>query len=68
MRISMKSTVFIHIFLFCVHFTWIYDSIIYLSGDVERNPERKSNLSQNIAMDHWNLNSITARSFIKFHF
>ena len=65
MRILMKSAIFIYVFLFCVHFTGIYDSIRYLSGDMERNPVTRPNSSQNVAIDHGNLNSMTTNSFIK---
>ena len=58
MRTSMKSTVFRLMFLFCVHFKWICNSIIYLSEDVERNPEPSPNFTQNITIGHWNLNSM----------
>ena len=64
-RISMKSNILMHMFLFRVHFTRIYGSIIYLSGYVERNPSAEPNSSQNITTDHWNLNTMTTHSFIK---
>ena len=62
---SMKSTAFMYIFLICVHFMWIYNSIIYLSGKVESNPESKPISSQNLTMGHWNLRRMTTYSLIK---
>ena len=45
---------------------WLYASTIYLSGDIEKNPGPRSSSSQNFSISHWNLNSITTHSCVKF--
>ena len=51
-------------------FTFItFDSvsltIIRLSGDIEENPGIKRSSDQSFPICHWNLNSITARHYLK---
>ena len=40
-------------------------SLIDLSGDIEKNPGPRHSSSQNFSISHWNLNSITAHSYVK---
>ena len=55
---------FICIFYGSIHI-WLYTRIIDLSGDIEKNPGPRPSSSQNFSICHWNLNSITAHSYVK---
>ena len=55
---------FICMFYGSIHI-WLYNSIIDLSGDIEKNPGTRPISSQNFSICHWNLNSITAHSYVK---
>ena len=48
-----------------VHHIWLSLTIIRLSGDIEENPSPKRNSNQSFSICHWNLNSITARNYLK---
>ena len=44
---------------------WLYSLLILLSADIERNPGPKRASTRNISICHWNLNSISAHSYVK---
>ena len=44
---------------------WLYLIRTKQSGDTEENPGPKPNSCQSYSIFHWNLNSISAHSFIK---
>ena len=58
---SILIWVYTHIWL-CIH---IWLCTIDLSSDIENNPEPRPSSSQNFSICHWNLNSITAHSYVK---
>ena len=39
--------------------------MIFLSGDIEKNPGPITNYSQGFKICHWNLNSIPTDNFVK---
>ena len=55
---------FISIFYGSIHI-WLNTCMTDLSGDIESNPGHWHNYSQNFSICHWNLNSITVRSYVK---
>ena len=56
---------YICILLAFIHHIWLYLIIFNRSGDIEKNPEPKRNSYQSLSICHWNLNSISARNFLK---
>ena len=50
------------------HF-WLYEIVLKISGDIEENsgPKPRSN-HESFSICHWNLNSISARNYIKLSF
>ena len=48
-----------------VHHICLGLNIIRLSGDIEENPGPKCHSKQSFSICHWNLNSITAPSYLK---
>ena len=48
-----------------IQFIWVHDLLIRQSGDIEMNPEPKSNPCHSFSMCHWNLNSLTAHNYLK---
>ena len=44
---------------------WLYTRKIDLSGEIEKNLGPRLNSSQHFSIFHWNLNSITAHSYVK---
>ena len=56
---------YICILLAFIHHIWLYLIIFNRSGDIEKNPEPKPNSYQSLSICHWNLNSISARNFLK---
>ena len=48
-----------------VHHIWLILTIIRQSGDVKENSGPRCNLNQWFSIYHWNLNSITAPSYLK---
>ena len=48
-----------------IYHVWLYSLAIELSGDIEENPGPKPNSCDWLSICHWNLNSISAHSFIK---
>ena len=48
-----------------LHHIWLSLTIIRLRGDIEENPGPKRNSNQSFSICHWNLNSITAHSYLK---
>ena len=55
---------FIYIFYGSIHI-WLCTRTIALSGDIEKNPGPRPSSSQNFSIRQWNLNSITAHSYVK---
>ena len=55
---------FICIFYGSIHI-WLYTRIIDLSGDIEKNPGPRHSSCENFLICHWNLNSVTAHSYVK---
>ena len=58
---------FICIFYSSIHI-WLYTCTIALSGDVEKNLGPRLCSSQSFLICHWNLNSVTAHSYVKVSF
>ena len=56
---------FIYIFYGSIHI-WLHTRTIDLSGDIEKNPGPRPRFSQIFLICHWNLNSITAPSYVNF--
>ena len=56
-----------HIYVLVAHVfhVWLYLILTNWSGDIEQNPRSKSNSCQSFSFCHWNLNRISAHSFIK---
>ena len=50
---------------FCLYYIWLHIYLVNPSGDVEKNPGRKSYSAQYLTIYHWNLNSIAAHNFTK---
>ena len=48
-----------------VHHVWLSLTITKLSGGIEENPGPNRNSNQSFSICHWNLNSITAHSYLK---
>ena len=58
-------------FLFLMGFSlntsfWLQILLVLLSGDVEINPGPKRTPQASLSICHWNLNSISAHSYVKF--
>ena len=51
---------------FYIHYVWVYFMTFKLSGYIEENPSPQPKSYDSLPICHWNLNSIHARSFIKF--
>ena len=45
--------------------TWFYSLLLLLRGDVELNPEPKSNSSSTFSICQWHLNCISAHNYVK---
>ena len=58
---------FVSIFVF-TFFISFFSRKLFLSGDIETNPGLRRNLNNHFTICHWNLNGISARSFVKIHF
>ena len=52
------------ILIYVNHF-WLYNNFMKLCGHVQENPGHKPSLNQIFSICHWNLNSISARNYIK---
>ena len=50
--------------LYANHF-WLDEIVLKRSGDIEENQEPKASSNQSFSICHWNLNSISAHSYIK---
>ena len=48
-----------------IQFTWVYALLIRKGGDIEMNPGPKPNPCHSFSICHWNLNSLTARNYLK---
>ena len=44
---------------------WLYLITLNRSGDIEKNPGPKLNCCHRFFINHWNLDSISARNFLK---
>ena len=65
-RFRKIAGVFVNIFVF-TFFVYLFSWMLFLSGDKETNPGKKSNLNKRSTIYHWNLNSLSAHSFAKVH-
>ena len=63
-RFRKIKGVFVNIFVF-KFFISFFSRKLFLSGDIETNPDPRRNLSNYFAICHWNLNSIPAHNFAK---
>ena len=68
-RIQIVKLVFAIRFLFiCIFYgsvhIWLYTRTIDLSGDIEKNPGPRPSSFQNSSICRWNLNSLTAHSYV----
>ena len=48
-----------------IQLIWLSLTIIRLSGDIEENPDPKCYSNQSFSICHWNINSVTARNYLK---
>ena len=48
-----------------IQFIWVYALLIRQSGDIEMNPGHKFNPCHSFSICDWNLNSLTAHSYLK---
>ena len=65
-RFRKIAGVFVSIFVF-TFFVYLFSWMLFLSGDTETNPGKKSNLNNHSTIYHWNLNSLCAHNFAKVH-
>ena len=65
MNILLLRIFHIYLLVTYVFHIWLYLILTKRSGDIEQNPEPKSNSSQSFSICQWNLNSISAYNFIK---
>ena len=65
-RFRKIAGVFVNIFVF-TFFVYLFSWMLFLSGDTETNPGKKSNLNNHSTIYHWNLNSLSAHNFAKVH-
>ena len=66
----LKLEFAIRLFFICIFYgsihIWLHTRTIDLSCDTEKNPGPRPRFSQNFSICHWNLNSATAHSYVKF--
>ena len=65
-RFKKNKGVFVSIFIF-TFFISFFSRKLFLSGDIENNPEPRRNLNNHFTICHWNLNSISTHNFVKIH-
>ena len=65
-RLYLFTTIYLLIILNLLEYLWVASRIISLSGDIEINPDPKSNaLNRCFSICHWNVNNISAHMFTK---
>ena len=66
-KISMKFFFWFHFLMGVLlnSFLWLQILLVLLSGDIEINPSPKCTPKANLSICHWNLNSISAHSYVK---
>ena len=65
----LNLILYISILLLYANHFWLYEIVLKISGDIEENsgPKPRSN-HESFSICHWNLNSISARNYIKLSF
>ena len=61
----MNLILYISILVLYANHFWLDEIVLKLSGDIEENPVPKPSSNQSFSICHWNLNSISAHSYIK---
>ena len=61
----LNTILYFSITLIYVNHFWLYNIFMKLCGDVEENPGPKPSSKQIFSIFHWNLNGISAHSYIK---
>ena len=64
-KVSICNWTFVQYKFYDSTHIWLYTCIIDLSGDIEKNPGPRPSSSQKFPICYWNLNSITAHSYVK---
>ena len=59
---------FVSIFVFTFFVSFFFLRKLFLSGDIETNPDPRRNLNNHFTTCHWTLNSISAHNFAKVQF
>ena len=67
--INLLATKILFIYILSTYLfrVWLFFIRSKRSGDIEPNPGPKPNSCQRLSICHWNLNSISARNFIKLY-
>ena len=65
---SVLITFLILIVIIFIQFIWVHALLIRQSGDIEMNPGPKPNPCHKFSICHGNLNSLTAKIILKYHF
>ena len=55
----------IFVFTFFISFFFFFSRKLFLSGDIETNPDPRPNLNNHFSIFYWNLNSISVHNFVK---
>ena len=61
----LNLILYISILLLYANYFGLYEIILKLSGDIEKNPGPKPSSNQSSYICHWNFNSISAHNYIK---